>query len=167
VAFTRIDQAEQVLHRLVDFVAARANEDVASAAEQRDGARLVAEAHGIGTQLGTAELDPLAGIGQQGGELVGRSRRAGLVGAAEEGHARLVGGARRHAGEIALGRLHVRWRRASVSRVTIRSATSLERFSSAVCSAAIVANSDETTSMPASDPAVASTTIDPLARSTS
>src|SRR5690606_32402916 len=100
-------------------------------------------------------------------ELVGGGRGAGLVGAAKESDPGLPRYARRDRGEVALGRLHACSRRATVTRVTIRSATSRERFSRAVCSAAIVANSEDTTSMPASEPAVASITIRPVERSTS
>src|SRR5690606_37822562 len=166
-AVARIDQREQVLDRVVRLVAARAHDDVARAAEQRGRACLVAEPDRVGAQLGAVEVDALAGIGQQLDEPGRGSRGAGFVGAAEEGDARLLRGARRLRREIALGRLHACSRSATVSRVTIRSATSRERFSSAVCSAAMVANSEETTSMPASEPAVASTTMRPLERSTS
>ncbi len=149
------------------LVAVGAHEQVPRPAEQRDRARLVAEANGIRAQLAAGQLDPLAGVGQQRDELVGRRRRARFVGSAEERDPRRLRRARRNRGEVALGRLHVRWRRVRLTRVMIRSATSFDRFSSAVCSAAIVANSDETTSMPASEPAVASTRIAPLDRSTS
>ena len=54
-------------------------------------------------------------------------------------------------------------RRNSARRATIWSATMSERFSSAVCSAATVAYSELTISMPASDPAVASSTTDAVA----
>ena len=57
--------------------------------------------------------------------------------------------------------------RRAPSRATIWSATMSARFSSAVCSAATVAYSELTMSMPASDPAVASSTTVPLPRSTS
>ena len=52
-------------------------------------------------------------------------------------------------------------------RATIWSATTVARRSTALCSAATVAYSELTTSIPASDPAVASSTTAPVASSTS
>ena len=148
------------------LVAAGADPDVTRSAEQRAGARLVPQPHRIAAQLGAAEFDSLARIGQQRDDVVRSVLNAGFV-AAQEEHAALANGARDLAPEVFLAGLHRSARRRSAIRVTMRSATSFERFSSAVCSAAMVAYSELTTSIPASDPAVASSRISPEPRSTS
>ena len=72
-----------------------------------------------------------------------------------------------HAGLPSRPGLHCRSRSTSESCVTIRLATSCVRFSSARSSAAIVAYSLDTTSIPASAPEVRSSRISPLTISTS
>jgi hypothetical protein len=151
----------------VRFVALGPDENVAGIAEQRARPRLVAEQHGIAAQIGPGEFDRLARVVEQGDDVAGRVMDAGFVGTAQEEHPSCAGRTRRDGSEILLGRLHCGSRICRASRVTIRSATTVARFSSAVFSAAIVAYSEPTTSMPASDPAVASTRMSPLARSTS
>ena len=80
------------------------------------------------------ELDAFAGIRQHRHKLVGCGGCTSFVGTAEERNAGLLRRARCNRGEVFLGRLHACSRNATVTRVRIRSATSRDRFSSAVCS---------------------------------
>jgi len=143
------------------LVAAGAHEDVALAAEQRGRARFVAQPRRIAAEFRAAEFHPLARIGQSGGEAVGCGARAGFVGAAEEENCMALDPGGQAAGEIAVLELHraasARPRSASETCVAICSASSSERFSSAFCSAAMVAYSED----------VASSRIPPVERSTS
>ena len=163
----RIAGADQRIDRLQRLLALRAHEDVACIAEQRGGTRLVAQQRGVATQLRSGEVHALARIGQQLGDFLRGGGGTGFVRAAEEEDRTVAGELLGLPGEIALGGLHSPSRRRRATRVTMRSARSFERFSSARCSAAMVAYSLETTSIPASEAALASSTISPLARSTS
>ena len=86
-------------------------------------------------------------------------------------HRTAVGTAARDVARLQLANVSIRPAHQAASSIAYstrrRSATWTARFSSAVCSAAMVAYSELTTSMPASEPAVASTTIRPVERSTS
>jgi hypothetical protein len=76
--------SDQEFHRIVRIVAAGAHPDVARAAEQRGGARLVAQQDRIALEVGAGQLHPLArdraAWRWYGGGIAG----AGLVRAAEE-----------------------------------------------------------------------------------
>src|SRR5690606_28476348 len=136
------DQRGEPIMRLVS---AGADINVPGLAEQRGGARLVAEQGRILPYVAAGQFDAFAGVFQKGGNTVGRRRGTRFVRSAEEEDPALLRSLGCRAGEIALGCLHPSARSASASCVTIRSATSLARFSSAVCSAAIVAYSELTT----------------------
>ena len=152
------------------FIASSADIDVSLVTKQRARTSFIAQKRRVLLDVGTGQFDPLTCIGQKLSQRLRRRGSAGFIRPAEEEDATLINGAASGGSKILLRCLHCALsasRRVSATWRTIRSATSRARFSSAVCSAAMVAYSDETTSIPASEPDVASSRIAPLARSTS
>ena len=140
---------------------------MARPAEQAARTRLVAQLRGVRLQHAAGKVDPLPpAIGQGGGDLAAGFGGTRLVRPAQEEQARGGGGFGQAEAELVPLGLHPP-RSVSASRVTMRSATISARFSNARSSAAIVAYSLLTTSIPASEPAVASSSTSPVPASTS
>ena len=112
----------------------------------------------------------LLGPAQPGKEPFAERARSGFVGAVEQIETRGRAGPVERSAKLILAAF-IAWgavRAVKVaSRATIWSATTSARRSTALCSAATVAYSELTMSIPASDPAVASSTTAPVASSTS
>ena len=106
LARTGLGGLDQELQRIMRLVAAGAHPDVARPAEQRGGARLVAEQGGVAPQVRTRDLDPLARVGQGGGKAGGGGARPGLVGPAEEEDPALGRARRKAAQEVGVPGLH-------------------------------------------------------------
>ncbi len=139
---------------------------MAGVAEQRQRGGFVGEQAGAALEHRAVDVDALGPVAHALRQSRGQRHRARRVGTMEQVQPDIG------AGPVELGRdllgpeLHEPdLGSVSAIRVTIWSATITDSRSSAVRSAAIVAYSDRTTSMPASDPAVASSVTAPFDRS--
>ncbi len=162
----RLDQHP---HRVGTAIVDARHADVARATEQRQRRRFAGEQPSIVLQRIALDIDALSIRPHRPAQPCGQVVCTRLIGAVEQEQANIRAGLVQPRADLCFARLHLvaELRAYRASRATIWSATMPDSRSSALRSAAIVAYSEPATSMPASDPAVASSTVCPVARSIS
>src|SRR6185369_15327492 len=132
------------------------------------GASFIRQRRRVGLD-GLTKHHEFVGVAEPLQQLAGKRARASFVGAMEQIEANGRIGPIKRLRQASPNRFHrpPEWRTNRARRETIWSAITWASRSCAVCSAATVAYSELTMSIPASDPAVASNTTSPVFKSTS